>query len=111
MKFTLHRSQQAPAEYWNGRNGLPDELHVTSPVIAVAEFELLGLLCSLHGWLTPFDILTGGDPDTEKDRDMVAVLTAFQWYVYPRMPLTRYRGSGARMLVGEKVAEKVAEKK
>lgn len=103
MKFTLHRSQQAPAEYWNGRQALPDELHVTSPVIAVAEFELLSLLCSLHGWLTPFDLLSGAEPATEKDRDMVAILTALQWYVYPRMPLTRYTGLGARVPEGRRV--------
>jgi hypothetical protein len=106
MKFTLHRSKQAPAEYWNGRNGLPDELHVTSPVIAVAEFELLSLLCSLHGWLTPFDLLSGAEPATEKDRDMIAVLTALQWYVYPRMPMTRYTVTGARVPEGGRRVEK-----
>jgi len=96
MKFTLYRAQQAPSEYWNGRQPLPDELHVISPVLASAEFELLALVCALHGWLTPFDLLSGAEPDTEKDRDMVAILTAFQWYVYPRMPLTRYSPSGVR---------------
>lgn len=105
MKFTLHKGRQAPAEYWNGRQPLPDELHVISPVVTLSEFELLTLLCTLHGWLTPFDLLTGAEPDTEKDRDMVAILTALQWYVYPRMPLTRYTGAGGRVPDGGRVGK------
>ena len=97
MKFTLCQTRQKVAEYWNGRQALPDELHVTSPVIGIAEFQLLALICALHGGMSPFDLLTGSEPDTEKDRDMVAVLTAFQWYVHPRMPLTAYSASGARI--------------
>lgn len=97
MKFTLYKVRQAPSEYWNGRQELPDELNVPSPIIGLAEFQLLALLCSLHGKMSPFDLLIGSEPDTEKDRDMVAVLTAFQWYVYPRMPLTGYSGTGKRL--------------
>ena len=96
MKFILCKTRQAPSEYWNGRQALPDELHVASPVIGLAEFQLLALVCALHGGISPFDLLTGSEPDTEKDRDMVAALTAFQWYVHPRMPLTAYHGSGKR---------------
>jgi hypothetical protein len=100
MKFVLHRLRQNPSEYWNGRQALPDELTVQSPTLAMAEFQLLALLCSLHGRMSPYDLLTGCEPDTEKDRDMVAVLTAFQWYSHPRMPLTAYTGSGARRAEG-----------
>jgi hypothetical protein len=98
MKFSLYKQRQDPSEYWNGRQGLPEELHVASPVIAQAEFQLLALLCSLHGGMTPFDLLTGCEPDTEKDRDMIAILTAFQWYLHPRMPLTAYSATGGRMV-------------
>lgn len=97
MKFTLHRLRQQPAEYWNGRNVLPDELTVQSMSLPIAEFQLLALLCSLHGSLTPYDVLTGSEPHTEKDHDIISVLTAFQWYVYPRMPLTTYTADGKRM--------------
>jgi hypothetical protein len=96
MKFLLYRSQQTPSEYWNGRQALPDELSVQSPTHGLGEFQLLALLCSLHGGMSPYDLLTGSEPDTEKDRDMIAILTAFQWYVYPRMPLTAYTASGKR---------------
>jgi hypothetical protein len=99
MKFSLHRLQQHPSTYWNGKQDLPDELTVQSPTVAIAEFQLLALLCSLHGTLTPYDLLTGSEPDTEKDRDLISVLTAFQWYVYPRMPLTRYTVQGERIKV------------
>lgn len=105
MRFTLYRIRQPPSEYWNGKQQLPDELHVTSPTISIAEFQLIALLCSLHGWITPYDLLTGTDENTEKDRDIVAILTAFQWYVYPRMPLAGYSASGKRIgggLVSEK---------
>ena len=96
MKFTLHRLRQDPTEYWNGQQPLPDELAVQSASLPMAEFQLLALVCSLHGGISPYDILTGSEPDTEKDRDIVAVLTAFQWYVYPRMPRTAYSGNGKR---------------
>jgi hypothetical protein len=100
MKFVLTKNKQSVSDYWNGRQGLPDEIHVPSPVLGMAEFQLLGLLCSLHGHLTAYDLLLGADSGTDKDRDMMAVLTAFQWYIYPRMPLSHYSESGTRRLPG-----------
>ena len=102
MKFILHRVRQDPSQYWNGRQALPEELTVQSASLPLAEFQLLALLCALHGGMSPYDILTGSEPDTEKDKDIIAILTAFQWYVYPRMPLTAYTVRGKR--VGEPAA-------
>jgi len=97
MKLTLHHSVQPPSEYWNGTTPLPSEITVLSSTISTAEFQLLSILCTLHGKLSPYDLLTGSEPNTEKDRDMIAVLTAFQWYLYPRMPLTGYSVQGQRI--------------
>ena len=47
--------------------------------------------------MTAFDVLTGADAGTEKDTDMNAVMTAFQMYLYPRMPLSRYGPNDKRM--------------
>ena len=63
----------------------------------MAEFELLSIICSLHGYITAFDILTGANSDTEKDADISAVMTAFQQYVYPRMPLSNYSDKDTRI--------------
>jgi hypothetical protein len=73
MKFTLKRDRNV-ADYWNGMKPLPAEINVVSHSQHMAECELLSVLSVLHGHLTPFDILTGSDPDTEKDRDITAVL-------------------------------------
>lgn len=96
MKFTLHH-HKAPSVYWNGAKPLPADIHVMSYEVAVAEFELLAILCSLHGFVTAFDILTGAETGTEKDKDIDAVMTAFQMYVHPRMPLSNYGGNDKRM--------------
>lgn len=96
MKFTLH-SQKAPSSYWNGVRPLPADIHVMSYEVAVAEFELLTIICSLHGFVTAFDILTGAGDGTEKDKDIDAVMNAFQMYLYPRMPLSNYGGNEKRM--------------
>jgi hypothetical protein len=96
MKFTLHHDTNSDT-YWNGAKPLPTTIHVPSYDIFMAELELLSIICSLHGHLTAFDILTGADAGTEKDRDMTAVLTAFQRYLYPRMPLSRYGPNDKRM--------------
>jgi|LauGreDrversion4_2_1035121.scaffolds.fasta_scaffold265736_2 hypothetical protein len=90
MKFHLHVAVQPPSQYWNGKRELPDEIQVVSPLLSMAEFQLLGILCSLHGYMSPFDLLTGSESNSEKDRDIIAILTAFQWYIYPRLPLTHY---------------------
>lgn len=96
MKFTLHLEKD-PGIYWNGGKPLPAQIHTMSYDTFQAEWELLSILCSLHGHLTAFDILTGADKQTEKDRDMDAVMTALQMYVYPRMPLSRYGPNDKRI--------------
>lgn len=102
MKFTLYTTRQLPTEYWNGKQTLPSEIHVASHGIGLAEFQLLALLCGLHGKISPYDLLTGCESDTEKDKDLIAILTAFQWYVYPRMPLSSYTSTGGRIRGGDK---------
>jgi hypothetical protein len=89
MKFTLHHDKN-PSSYWNGKKSLPADIHVLSYDPSVAEFELLTILSSLHGFVSAFDILTGAGEGTEKDRDIDAVMTAFQMYVYPKMPISNY---------------------
>lgn len=95
MKFILNKNQ-LPSEYWNGIKSLPDEINVISYHPEMAEFELLSILCSLHGFVTAFDLLTGSNPDTEKDKDMTSILTAFQNYIYPKMPLSHYSNQEVR---------------
>jgi len=97
MKFTLATHRQPPAEYWNGATALPEEIHVPSSQVHLAEFQLLSLLGTLHGHLGAYDLLMGAESGSEKDRDIVAVLTAFQWYLYPRMPSTRYTAGEKRL--------------
>ena len=96
MKFTLCKDKN-PAEYWNGKDTLPNEINVMSFHPVISEFELLSIICALHGYLTAFDIMTGADSDTEKDKDIAAAMTAFQMYLYPRMPLSNYGGNDKRM--------------
>ena len=62
----------------------------------MAEFELLSIICTLHGFVTAFDILTGAESETEKDADITSVLTAFQHYISPKMPLSHYTGADKR---------------
>ena len=76
--------------FWNGTNPLPSEIHVVHSDRHMAEFELLSVLCSLHGYVTAFDLLSGSEPNTEKDTDLISVLTAFQFYLAPRLPLSCY---------------------
>jgi hypothetical protein len=95
-KFTLNRIKN-PSEYWNGKESLPNEINVMSYDPIISEFELLSIICTLHGYLTAFDILTGADPDTEKDKDMNAVITALQMFLYPKMPLSKYSNSDKRI--------------
>ena len=94
------------ADYWNGLKPLPLEINVVSHSPHMAECELLSILSVLHGYLTPFDILTGSDPDTEKDKDITSVLTAFQQYMAPKMPLSHYSESDKR-IVPKTAAKKV----
>lgn len=96
MKFTLNKSKNASV--WNGVTPLPSEINVMSYHPVISEFELLSIICSLHGSLTAFDILTGANPDTEKDKDINSVLTAFQMYIYPKMPLSNYTAADKRII-------------
>jgi hypothetical protein len=95
-KFTLNKTRSI-SEYWNGKSPLPDEINVMSYNTVISEFELLSLICALHGVVTAFDILTGADSDTEKDKDINSVLSAFQMYIYPKMPLSNYSSSDKRI--------------
>ena len=97
MKYTL-ATDKAPSSYWNGDKSLPPTIHVISHTIHVAELELLTILCTLHGKVTAFDILTGAEPATEKDADLNSVLIALQQYVYPKMPLSNYTESDKRVV-------------
>jgi len=97
MKYSLNK-QRATNEYWNGKKALPDEINVLSYVPQMAEFELLGIICTLHGVVNAFDILTGSEPETEKDNDINAVMTAFQMYLSPKMPLSGYSGSSEKRI-------------
>ena len=62
----------------------------------MAEFELLSIICTLHGYITAFDILSGADSNSEKDADITSVMMVFQMYIYPRMPLSNYTGADKR---------------
>ena len=90
MKFTKSRPFQ-----WHGTKLLPDEINVLHSQRDLAEFELLSVIATLHG-LTAFDILTGAEQDSEKDRDIGEVLDAFQAYIAPKMPLSCYTGKDIR---------------
>jgi hypothetical protein len=96
VKFTLNKSKN-PNDYWNGKSSLPDEINVMSYHPIMSEFELLSIISTLHGYLTAFDILTGANTDTEKDKDINSVITAFQMYNYPKMPLSNYSSSDKRL--------------
>lgn len=96
MKFTLH-NEKHPSTFWNGNKPLPVDIHVISYDHSVAEFELLTILCSLHGFISAFDILTGANPDSEKDKDIEAIMTAFQLYLFPKMPISNYDTKDKRM--------------
>jgi hypothetical protein len=95
-KFTLNQTKK-PDEYWNGKTRLPDEINVISYDPILSEFELLSLICRLQGYLTAFDLITGADSGTEKDKDITAVLTAFQMYILPKMPLSNYTAKDSRI--------------
>jgi hypothetical protein len=95
MKYTLSKDK-LPSTYWNGMKALPDTIHVISHQMHMAELELLTMICTLHGHVTAFDILTGAEPSSEKDTDLNSVLSAFQQYIYPKMPLSHYTGSDQR---------------
>ena len=92
MKYTLYQ----PCSTWNGQQALPSEINVIHSHPQMAEFELLSIICTLHGFVTAFDILTGAEQGSEKDTDLSLVQEAFQAYLYPKMPLSNYSGSDKR---------------
>ena len=93
MKFSLKGTPN-----WNGKNMLPLEINVLSYDPIMSEFELLSIICSIHGYVTAFDILTGGNTDSEKDVDINCVMSAFQMYISPKMPISNYFSSDKRMI-------------
>jgi len=97
MKYTL-ATDKPSSSYWNGEKTLPPTIHVISHSIHTAELELLTILCTLHGKVTAFDILTGAESGSEKDADLNSVLTALQQYIYPKMPLSNYTASDTRVV-------------
>jgi hypothetical protein len=96
MKYTRNKLVN-PSEYWNGAKPLPDEINVMSYHPQMAEFELLSILCTLHGYPTAYDLLTGSVSNTEKDDDISSIMTAFQSYLHPKMPTSNYTESDKRL--------------
>lgn len=96
MKYKLS-TQKPPSEYWNGTKALPPEINVLQHHPYMAEFELLSIIATLHGYITAFDILSGAEPNSEKDDDITSVMTAFQMYICPKMPLSNYTGTDKRI--------------
>jgi len=95
MKYTL--DQRVPSQtFWNGATALPLAITVLHSLPQMAEFELLSILCTLHGHVTAYDILTGANTGTDKDKDIISVLVAFQAYFYPAMPLSNYTPTDMR---------------
>jgi hypothetical protein len=88
MKYTRSRDVE-----WNGTKPLPTEINVMSYDTHAAEMELLSILCRLHGHMTAFDLLTGAEHDSEKDKDISLVLAAFRAYIFPTRPRVMLRDS------------------
>lgn len=108
MKFILCKSK-ATIDYWNGTKPLPNEINVLSYSQQMAEFELIGVICTLHGFIHAYDVITGADQRTEKDKDINAIMTAFEMYLYPKMPLSGYSGSSEKRIArGTHITNKVA---
>jgi len=94
MKYTCNTTYLGDS--WNGIKPLPSEINVISHQPHMAECELLSVICVLHGHVTAFDLLTGPEPDSEKDKDLSSIMVAFQAYVHPKMPLSNYTGADQR---------------
>ena len=88
MKFIL---KEKPV--WNGKSELPAEINVISYHPIMSEFELLSVICALHGHLTAFDIMAISESDSEKDKDVQSVMSAFRLYIFPKSPLSNYSNS------------------
>lgn len=100
MKFSRDTSVD-PSTYWNGMHPLPVDINVVSHDMVTAEWELFMMLGRLHGHVSPYDILTGADQGTEKDKDITNILTAFHAFIYPRMPVSRYTPNDVRIKPAE----------
>lgn len=96
MKFTLKEKF-----LWNGKTELPDEINVMSYHPVMSEFELISVICALHGYLTAFDIMTTSDSKSEKYNDIQSVMTAFKLYLFPKMPISNYSNSSRIQLINE----------
>lgn len=94
MKYTLRRSSTLS---WNGCQALPQEIYTFHDAGKLAEFELLGAICGLHGYVCAIDVLTGAEKGTEKDADLDAVFCAFEAYLAPQLPLSLYTSDDARI--------------
>ena len=89
MKFTLKRDK-LNANTWNGISPLPDTISVISPTIGRAEFELLAIICAIHGHVTAYDLISGANTNSEKDNDITSIMSAFECYIHPNLPLSNY---------------------
>ena len=96
MKFS-RQTDVDPSTYWNGYHPLPIDINVVSHDMVTAEWELLVMLGRLHSHLSPYDLMSGADQGTEKDKDISSVMTAFHAFIYPRMPISRYTNTDARI--------------
>jgi hypothetical protein len=96
MKFTL---KEKPL--WNGKTELPDEINVVSYHPIISEFELLSVICALHGHLTAFDIMARSESESEKDKDIQSVMSAFRLYIFPKIPLSNYSNSRRNQSITE----------
>jgi len=85
MKFTL---KEKPL--WNGKTELPNEINVMSYHPVISEFELLSVICALHGYLTAFDIMAQSESESDKDEDIQSVMSAFRMYLFTKSPLSNY---------------------
>lgn len=97
MKFTLNGNT---CNTWNGNTPLPNEINVISYDPIISEFELLSIICALHGYVTAIDILIGANIDSEKDNDINSVLDAFKLYISPNMPISNYNNVDKRIKKG-----------
>lgn len=94
MKYVLRGA--VPAN-WNGQQELPREIHTLQSNVKLSEFELLGAICTLHGFMCAMDVLMGAERGTEKDADLDAVLSAFHAYLSPQLPLSMYTSEDLRI--------------
>ena len=77
MKYTL--DQRVPSQtFWNGATALPLAITVLHSLPQMAEFELLSILCTLHGHVTAYDILTVQIQGRTRTRTLFRFLSPFK---------------------------------